>query len=565
MFAELGYDSEQKTTNTTSDTANITSSRVAHAVFKGRICFETKQQIGLQPVIGPKPRLTSNPHFGPLKPDTIAKLELPEKSKLQDSPRPSYVNMSLLRPKPNNGAKPKVGPNITENSKIKAISCLNVSDSDIVTSFNQVSLIRTSTRKGQCSSILQVNRDNLNNEVKTPIETPKEESNDESVNRNLSLIKSFKRQLTVHFRKKKNTETVKVNSNDSGIGADETTKEATEARASPVIIRASANTRRIKRLKRLQQIKKMNSDEGIQILSFDIVKLEKERNEILQEFDEKFETPYLCALENINKVLHQMQTSKDDQNISIQIPPSLSEGKQGIVESNFEELYRLHKDIISWGIKAGHKDPTNLRNIFVENKDRIIRTYNNNIGKVQMILRIVNQHQTYFNKLWNSVSDESENILGFSSMIMKPLNHINRYQIYFERLKIVSQKMKYKEDAMCYKELLDIAMHIQSGIDNMLSINRITDMEEDAQAQGLLIYRGPLKCQIDTKTRFGSSIFASLKRGKERMEKVEVFLFKFSLIVCRNQGVTGYFGPEYDEYRFSHRFPMNNLKVGCHL
>ena len=75
--------------------------------------------------------------------------------------------------------------------------------------------------------------------------------------------------------------------------------------------------------------------------------------------------------------------------------PSLYKAKQNRVKSKCEELYRLHRDIITLGIKADHNDPTNLKDNFFENKNRIINMYINNMGKVHMIKRIMNEDRNF--------------------------------------------------------------------------------------------------------------------------------------------------------------------------
>ena len=298
----------------------------------------------------------------------------------------------------------------------------------------------------------------------------------------------------------------------------------------------------------------------------------------LQEFL-KFELIYLAELETMVQVLVDMQGSKTDPDHPVPLPDQLKGGRDKYVASNIHQIHRLHKDIITPGVKEHLRDPRLLRDIFSQHEDEMKKLYGKFLTEQKRVYVLVKNNISFFKKLQKRAGHE-QNLL---ELLNKPDCHITRYFLFFHELEKIALKNANHTDAGLYKEMNVITKCINMTIKNMMLVGRVSKlpMEVDLHSQGVLVKQGALRIRMESlaaqtpQARRKSSVAGSrLSLGapmpgnlmaklspRNKTEPGHAFLFKQSVVVCQNKGRTGLFGGDEEELRFWARIGMDKLEV----
>ena len=298
----------------------------------------------------------------------------------------------------------------------------------------------------------------------------------------------------------------------------------------------------------------------------------------LQEFL-KFELTYLAELEMMVKVLVDMEGSKTDRDHPVPLPDQLKGGRDKYVASNINQIHRLHKGIITAGVKEYLRDPRLLRDLFSHNEDEMKKLYGKFLTAQKGVNILVKNNISFFKKLQKRAGHE-QNLL---ELLNKPNCHITRYFLFFHELEKIASKNDNYIDAALYKEMSEVTKGINVTINNMMPVVRVSELpvEVDLHSQGVLVKQGALRIRMESlaaktpQVRRKSSVAGSrLSLGapmlgnlmaklspRSKTEPGHVFLFKQSVVVCQNKGRTGLFGVDEEELRFWARIGMNKLEV----
>jgi len=270
----------------------------------------------------------------------------------------------------------------------------------------------------------------------------------------------------------------------------------------------------------------------------------------------EFEMQFTDNLDKIMSIIKDMHQSKVDPQHPVPMPQALMDGMDKIVESNFFELTIFHKNVLLKGIQKNLNSSEQLRDLFSYNTNKMKTLYGEYYTSYSMISHIITNHDDYFWKL--------EQRAGLHKTFREiPRMHLMQYSLFFKDLANLSAKAGLANDSLVYNEIDAITQDISQTTDHLMAVERVTALPDDIylNKQGVLIHKGSLYTKYRrTSLMTSMANMIRIKKNSLKMKPLYVFLFKQSLIICNNKGITRNFGME-DEYQFWIRIPMMKLKV----
>lgn len=152
---------------------------------------------------------------------------------------------------------------------------------------------------------------------------------------------------------------------------------------------------------------------------------------------------------------------------------------------------------------------------------------------------IVSQNEEFFRKLKEHLNLEnklSDLIMRFvhiyrihrmkrSVIFPRPIQRLTQYEMIFQELMQTSQDADNPEEARIYGECIKIANDISQTTNAMVKAGRIEDFDGDVTKQGELIIEEEAEMIQTSKKQ-------TLFKTREKTERIQIFLFTQSVIVC---------------------------------
>jgi len=266
------------------------------------------------------------------------------------------------------------------------------------------------------------------------------------------------------------------------------------------------------------------------------------------------EESYLEDLGKIALCYEEAVKSKQDPTHPIPMPPGLRGGRDLIAFGNIHQIIDFHKLYFTQGLKNANNDADRILELFTKKKgDMKIRYGKFCINKPKSELVVTQFQDSYFNKLESYLHQN----MRLADQLIKPVQHLTRYNMYFKELVNCCEQAGQKEEADKFRECSNIASEISHNANDMMTAGRIDQFPGDITKQGELLHRGSVFCKVPCMDR--RSLFS---KGKPtaRLEPAHVFLFQQSVIVCYYRVRITDIGNR-DEYQYWHKFLINKMQV----
>lgn len=236
------------------------------------------------------------------------------------------------------------------------------------------------------------------------------------------------------------------------------------------------------------------------------------------------------------------------------MPPGLREGRDLIAFGNIHQIIDFHKLYFTNGLKSANKDADKILELFAKKKgDMKIRYGKFCINKPKSELVMTQFQDCYFNKLESYLRQD----MRLADQLIKPVQHLTRYNMYFKELVSCCEQAGQKEEADKFRECSSIASEISHNANDMMTAGRIDQFPGDITKQGELLHRGSVFCKVPCMDR--RSLFSKSKQTA-RLEPAHIFLFQQAVIVCYYRVRITEIGNR-DEYRYWHKFLINKMQV----
>jgi len=306
--------------------------------------------------------------------------------------------------------------------------------------------------------------------------------------------------------------------------------------------------------------KETNRDSGVAMLD----EAEAAFNKVVQAVEMKkvklddlisTEESYLEDLGKIALYYEEAIKSKEDPKHPIQMPPGLCEGRDLMAFGNIHQIIDFHKLYFTKGLRNANNDAEKILELFRKKKgDMKIRYGKFCINKPKSELIMTQFQDSYFSKLDSYLHQE----MRLADQLIKPVQHLTRYNMYFKELVNFCEQAGQKEEAEKFEECSKIASEISLNANDMMTAGRIEQFSGDITKQGELLHRGSVFCKVPCTDR--KSIFSKTKPSM-KLEPCHIFLFQQCVIICHYRERMTDIGGTRDEYRYWHKFLINKMQV----
>eukprot|EP00092_Neocalanus_flemingeri_P007708 GFUD01008324.1.p1 GENE.GFUD01008324.1~~GFUD01008324.1.p1 ORF type:complete len:446 (+),score=143.38 GFUD01008324.1:75-1412(+) len=266
------------------------------------------------------------------------------------------------------------------------------------------------------------------------------------------------------------------------------------------------------------------------------------------------EESYLEDLGKISLYYEEAMKSKQDPNHPVVMPPGLREGRDLIAFGNIHQIIDFHKLYFTKGLRNANSDADKILEMFKKKKgDMKVRYGKFCINKPKSELIVTQFQDSYFSKLEFYLHQD----MRLADQLIKPVQHLTRYDMYFRELVTLCEQAGQKEEADKFRECSKIASEISHNANDMMTAGRIDQFSGDITKQGELLHRGSVFCKVPGMDR--RSIFSKSKPSA-RLEPGHLFLFQQCVIVCYYRERMTEIGNR-DEYQYWHKFLINKMQV----
>ena len=163
---------------------------------------------------------------------------------------------------------------------------------------------------------------------------------------------------------------------------------------------------------------------------------------------------------------------------------------------------------------------------------------------------IVSQEEEFFKKLKDHLNFNHK----LSDLLIRPIQRLTQYEMIFQELMQTCTAADKLEEAEIYRECIKITNEISQATNSMVKAGRIEDFDGDITKQGELIMEEEAEALLIRK----QSKFMTKEKSRE---KINIFLFAQSVIVCYIRTKKGSTGLDMRRYMFWHKFSVNNMQV----
>jgi len=249
----------------------------------------------------------------------------------------------------------------------------------------------------------------------------------------------------------------------------------------------------------------------------------------------EIEKRFLVDLEKLIKYKDEAQRSREEEDypVQLQMPEKLRDGRDGIAFGNIVKIAEFHRDIFSQGLGEVLHDPEKLK-AFLLKKEPIIKdryeSYCVNKPKSECVVK---EYDRYFRQLQQRLEMD----MSLADLLLKPLQMLTRYHMFFEDLARLSEKGGQPRHAEIYQECAEMAKQVSRGANNMMVAGKIEGLQGGIANQGELLKNGKATCKMGKNiAHIGTPM---LQRGytlggrDRKWEPAHVFLFEKCVIVCK--------------------------------
>jgi len=266
------------------------------------------------------------------------------------------------------------------------------------------------------------------------------------------------------------------------------------------------------------------------------------------------EKRFLVNLEKLIKYKEEAQRSRDDENHPLPMPEKLREGRDGIAFGNIMKIAEFHRDIFTQGLCDVLHDPKKLKDFLVKREREIKERYERYCVNKPKSECVVKEYDWYFRKLQHRLEMD----MSLADLLIKPVQALTRYHMFFEDLARLSEKASEGREAEIYLECAEMANKVSRGANNMMIAGKIKGFTH--KGQGELLKNGKATCKQRAIAQCGSATPMGFRRtsttlnlgAARRWEPAHIFLFENCVIVCKEGK---------NNFDLWHQFQINRLTL----
>lgn len=264
------------------------------------------------------------------------------------------------------------------------------------------------------------------------------------------------------------------------------------------------------------------------------------------------EKRFLADLQKLIVYKEEAQRSREEEDHTLPMPEPLRDGRDRIAFGNIMKIAEFHRDIFTQGLGEVLHDPEMLKD-FLQKRVPIVKDryeqYCVNKPKSECVVK---EYSDYFRKLQHRLGMD----MSLSDLLMKPVQMLMRYHMFFEDLARLSEKGGQMRQAEIYRECSEMAKQVSRGANDMMVAGKIEGLQGGISNQGELLKNGKASCKEKSKNvaHIGTPMLrrgATLGGGGRRWESCHIFLFDKCVIVCKE-------GKSFDVW---HQFLITRLTV----
>ena len=159
---------------------------------------------------------------------------------------------------------------------------------------------------------------------------------------------------------------------------------------------------------------------------------------------------------------------------------SFSEGRDLIAFGNIHQIIDFHNLYFTEGLKNANNDAAKILELFAKKKgDMKVRYGKFCINKPKSEVVVTQFQDSYFNKLESHLRQT----MPLADQLIKPVQHLIRYNMFFKELVSCCEQAGQKEEADRFRECSDIASEISHNANDMMTAGRIDQFPGDITKQ----------------------------------------------------------------------------------
>ena len=159
------------------------------------------------------------------------------------------------------------------------------------------------------------------------------------------------------------------------------------------------------------------------------------------------------------------------------------------------------------------------------------------------------------------MEQKSEAKIFLLNDLIKPVQVLNRYPLFFAELLKLCEKTSDTENKPFYEDCHRISKEICKNANDFMATGKIQNFPENQEIEnfGYLIERGPVHRKIPKKKSL-LQVFGKGEKTKTTNVSAHLFLFKKWIVLCNYKPDEQEFGIG-DEYRYWTMLPLNKMKM----
>ena len=251
-----------------------------------------------------------------------------------------------------------------------------------------------------------------------------------------------------------------------------------------------------------------------------------------------------------------MIQSRTDPAFPTPMPDTLQEMEYIFIE-NFPAVIDFHQKVFTSELIHGLKNTEQTKNLLEKRKYDMKDLYGKYCSNWTKTEHILKRFKSYF----KAMERHADKDLCLESDLIKPIQMLNRYHLFFRDLVSVCERSEDDEDILLYKECQKICQEISMNANDVMATSRIKNFpeSEDLSRMGVLIKRGPVLCKIQRRSSC-INLLDLKKKKRTKNTQIQIFFFKQKLVFCHFKKRPEEFGLG-DEYRYWTMIPVNKMSL----
>ncbi|OAF68906.1 hypothetical protein A3Q56_03350 [Intoshia linei] len=176
-------------------------------------------------------------------------------------------------------------------------------------------------------------------------------------------------------------------------------------------------------------------------------------------------------------------------------PSDLSDGRLKMVFGNIKELENIHVNLILPQLKIAQYDYNLISKTFLDHESKLFK-YLKYCRNKPFSEYIVNSNESYFEKIRYNIADND----GISSLLMKPIQRITRYQLLLKDIR--DTVLKIGESAEIADKAYKLMIIIPNQANYMMDLSRLDGFNVDISIHGKVVITEKLKVLFDNDSKY---------------------------------------------------------------